>query len=265
MTKRENEYPTPQVTINYKLPLWKGEDVTSWLTQMNYAMNTLDDTLHAFALRTSITGDVPEELIRQLEANSAYIEKIKPIIVQVQTDINTINQHLNDNTEDITILQTAVSNLKANYAILDQKVHALEINLSVVENTANKNEQQIEQIWEEIHTIQEQLRNHIADYEETVNTVAEIKQAVEELQPKVSTVETDLDLLTRNFNTATGTIARLSAQVENHETRIEALEQTGLTPEMNEKIATMEQDIKDLQDLVAGATTILEGRNNSGA
>ena len=45
---KKSTVSTTNHTQNYDLPLWTGEDTTSWLTQMNDAMNKIDDGMWKF-------------------------------------------------------------------------------------------------------------------------------------------------------------------------------------------------------------------------
>lgn len=97
---------TTNHTANYDLPLWAGEDTTSWLTQMNDAMNKIDDGMvdaKSKALEVvSIAADA-KKLADETKAESAASAKI---VAGYNDRLTAAEEKIAEHTQDITNLNT---------------------------------------------------------------------------------------------------------------------------------------------------------------
>lgn len=133
-------------TKYFHLPLWRANDVTSWLYGINSAMMRIDDLFHMFALRTSIDGssdelaDAVNKLEKRVEClqadNTKNLETIANLSKVITDMISTGNirddkiKHIQDNSRYTRLLiegnGTAISNLKEKINMLEVKVIKLE-------------------------------------------------------------------------------------------------------------------------------------------
>lgn len=149
----EIKYFTP----NYKLPLWQHNTVTSWLIQMNYAMTQIDTVMHNLALRTSIDGDIPEELISAVEKLESQVNELQATaekVVLQESQIASIDSRL-------TTAQADISTLMINYKNLDTRMNTAENVLSNLQNEFDK--------------LQETFNQHITEYNSLADRVAALE------------------------------------------------------------------------------------------
>lgn len=106
-------------TPNYNLPLWEKDTITNWMSTMNYAMLTIDLSLHKLALGTPLDGDIPEELVNTVTSLEEWrqeaeerISTIELNLIALQKTVNGIQESLNQltikvdtNTRDIEELK----------------------------------------------------------------------------------------------------------------------------------------------------------------
>lgn len=97
MTNREKSInqvlTTSGHTTNYDLPLWEGQDVTSWLTTMNDAMDKIDTAIYDREVEiVNINKDVQAALDNANEASEKAEEAVieMPNVIKGLADTNTI-------------------------------------------------------------------------------------------------------------------------------------------------------------------------------
>lgn len=137
-TPETDEYSTP----NYKLPLWKSRTVTSWLTQMNYAMTTIDTVMHNLALRTSIDGTVPPELfstVEQLEKDVAELKNVALRVTEAEEAISRLQTTMAIATQDINTLRINYNNVDTRMTTAESAIQNLQTQIDKVETNANTN------------------------------------------------------------------------------------------------------------------------------
>lgn len=97
---------TTNHTANYDLPLWTGEDTTSWLTQMNDAMNKIDDGMvDAKSKALEVVGIAADakKLADETKAESAASAKI---VAGYNDRLTAAEEKIVEHTQDITNLNT---------------------------------------------------------------------------------------------------------------------------------------------------------------
>lgn len=97
---------TTNHTANYDLPLWTGEDTTSWLTQMNDAMNKIDDGMvDAKSKALEVVGIAADakKLADETKAESAASAKI---VAAYNDRLTAAEEKIVEHTKDITNLNT---------------------------------------------------------------------------------------------------------------------------------------------------------------
>lgn len=103
---KKSTVSTTNHTQNYDLPLWTGEDTTSWLTQMNDAMNKIDDGMvDAKSKALEVVGIAADakKLADETKAESAASAKI---VAGYNDRLTAAEEKIVEHTQDITNLNT---------------------------------------------------------------------------------------------------------------------------------------------------------------
>lgn len=103
---KDSTVTTTNHTANYDLPLWTGEDTTSWLTQMNDAMNKIDDGMvDAKSKALEVVGIAADakKLADETKAESAASAKI---VAGYNDRLTAAEEKIVEHTQDITNLNT---------------------------------------------------------------------------------------------------------------------------------------------------------------
>lgn len=132
------DYNTP----NYKLPLWKNNTVTSWMSQMNYAMATIDTVMHNLALRTSIDGSVPPELfstVEQLEKDVAALKDVALRMTQAETNITNLQTQMANVIQDVGTLLINYNNLDTRMTTAETAIQNLQGEINEVQSNVDSN------------------------------------------------------------------------------------------------------------------------------
>ena len=132
------DYSTP----NYKLPLWKQSTVTSWMSQMNYAMATIDTVMHNLALRTSIDGSVPPELfstVEQLEKDVAALKDVALRMTQAETNITNLQTQMANVIQDVNTLRINFNNIDTRMTTAESAIQNLQADVDEIQQNVNTN------------------------------------------------------------------------------------------------------------------------------
>lgn len=113
-------------TTNYRIPLYEGNDPTSYLTTYNETMELIDTSLHALALKVA-SGEVNDrQFISEISAIKARLDTAETIINTLKTELAKTNTSVSKNAEDISTLQsqlveqgTSIKNLLARVSALE--------------------------------------------------------------------------------------------------------------------------------------------------
>lgn len=96
------------VTQNFQLPIYNPDDITSWLTDFNGAMQLIDAALNAI----KTTADTAEVDLTSLEAQvnqlKTSVQTIGPDVEKAKQDITAINAQLLTVAGQIAALSSAV-------------------------------------------------------------------------------------------------------------------------------------------------------------
>lgn len=130
--------PEQRVTPNYKLPQWDATTVTSWLTQMNYAMLTIDTVMHNLALRTSFDGEIPPELISDVERLNAQMQTVAAQVADFDGRIALLETKQTSMETSLATAKQDIGTLQVNYSNLDTRVSTLELQMTNLTANVNK-------------------------------------------------------------------------------------------------------------------------------
>lgn len=138
---KESTTTTSAATVNYDLPQWNGEDVTSWMTNLNDAFNKIDSAMWAnhtaMAGYDKIASDL-QKLADGIKVDNAEIREALGIVQQGMADQLT---QLNQAKTDITNANLAISQLQTEDNALSAMIEDLQDDIgrvwSAVTNVGN--------------------------------------------------------------------------------------------------------------------------------
>lgn len=159
-------------TANYDLPLWEGEDYTSWMTQVNDAMNKIDTGIYEAKEATHSVvaiAENAEKLAQETKNESAESAKI----VQGYEDrLTAVEGTTAEHTTDLTNLQTRVDKQDTEIHSLksaDEKIltdiGTIQNNLVLVGQNTNANTESIKTNTTEISSLQNVQESMLTDIE----------------------------------------------------------------------------------------------------
>lgn len=113
-------------TTNYRIPLYEDNDPTSYLTTYNETMTSIDESLHALALKVA-SGEVNDrQFTAEISAIKGRLDTAENTINTLKTELATTNGKVSENSEDISTLQsqlveqgTSIKNLLARVSALE--------------------------------------------------------------------------------------------------------------------------------------------------
>lgn len=113
-------------TANYKIPLYEGNDPTSYLTTYNDTMELIDTSLHALALKVA-SGEINDrQFTAEISSIKGRLDNAESAIETIKTELANTNGKVSKNAEDISTLQTQLVEQGASIKNLIARVSALE-------------------------------------------------------------------------------------------------------------------------------------------
>lgn len=225
---------TTNHTANYDLPLWAGEDTTSWLTQMNDAMNKIDDGMvDAKSKALEVVGIAADakKLADETKAESAASAKI---VAGYNDRLTAAEEKIVEHTQDITNLNT--------------RSDQFDVELHSVQEVQKKTTADLATLAAKVDT-----NKSDADAKITANTeaIARTDANVATLSGKVTALETEVGEVSSATQTNTNAISAIN-------TTIDAIK--AKNTEQDGKIAANTTEITSLD----GRVTALEDGSGTG-
>ena len=122
-------------TTNYRIPLYEGNDPTSYLTTYNDTMELIDTSLHALALKVA-SGEVNDrQFTAEISAIKGRLDTAENTINTFKTELATTNGKVSENAEDVSTLQTQLVEQGASIKNLLARVSALETSFESFKTT----------------------------------------------------------------------------------------------------------------------------------
>lgn len=113
-------------TANYKIPLYEGNDPTSYLTTYNDTMELIDTSLHALALKVA-SGEVNDrQFTSEISSIKGRLDTAESMIETIKSELATTNGNVSKNAEDISTLQSQLVEQGTSIKNLIARVSALE-------------------------------------------------------------------------------------------------------------------------------------------
>ena len=194
---KKSTVSTTNHTQNYDLPLWTGEDTTSWLTQMNDAMNKIDDGMvDAKSKALEVVGIAADakKLADETKAESAASAKI---VAGYNDRLTAAEEKIVEHTQDITNLNT--------------RSDQFDVELHSVQEVQKKTTADLATLAAKVDT-----NKSDADSKISANTaaIAKTDENVATVTGKVTALETEVGEVSASTQSNTTAISAINASIE---------------------------------------------------
>lgn len=206
---RESTVSTTNHTQNYDLPLWTEGDKTSWLTQVNDAMNKIDSGMVDAKSKALEVVGIAADAKKLAEETSAESKESANIVAGYNDRLTAVEATSVEHTNDITALNTRCDQM-------DVEIHS-------VKETQRKTT-------EDLGTLSDQVTHNKEDADATKQSVSVLNGNVVELTGRVTTCEDDIVSIKSKDTTQDGQIASNTAEINSLDDRVTALEDGGSGP-----------------------------------
>lgn len=226
---KDSTVTTTNHTANYDLPLWTGEDTTSWLTQMNDAMNKIDDGMvDAKSKALEVVGIAADakKLADETKAESAASAKI---VAGYNDRLTAAEEKIVEHTQDITNLNTRSDQFDVElHSVKEvQKKTTADLATLAAKVDANKSD---------------------ADVKITANTkaIARIDANVATVSGKVTALETEVGEVSSTTQTNTNAISAINTTIDG--IKAKDTEQDGKIAANTTEITSLDNRVTALED-----------------
>lgn len=135
----------PHCTPYYHLPMWRANDVTSWMYGINKAMVEIDKLFHDFALRTGVDG-VPQDTIDKVVELEKQLESVKTDLQKDLKSVSELSTVIANLLAQDNIVQDKLKILNRNYASLDNRLTSMESGKVAQDEQLNKTNETVESL-----------------------------------------------------------------------------------------------------------------------
>lgn len=232
---------TTNHTANYDLPLWAGEDTTSWLTQMNDAMNKIDDGMvDAKSKALEVVGIAADakKLADETKAESAASAKI---VAGYNDRLTAAEEKIVEHTQDITNLNT--------------RSDQFDVELHSVQEVQKKTTADLATLAAKVDT-----NKSDADAKISANTaaIAKTDENVATVTGKVTALETEVGEVSSDTQSNTNAISAINTTIDG--IKAKDTEQDGQISTINTEVSSLDSRVTALED---GGGTFDPGKCNS--
>lgn len=235
---KKSTVSTSNHTQNYDLPLWAGEDTTSWLTQMNDAMNKIDDGMvDAKSKALEVVGIAADakKLADETKAESAASAKI---VAGYNDRLTAAEEKIVEHTQDITNLNTRSDQFDVELHSVQevQKKTTADLATLAAKVDANKSD---------------------ADTKISANTeaIARTDANVATVSGKVTALETEVGEVSATTQSNTTAIGAINGSIEDIKSKDTA--QDGQIDTINTEVSSLDSRVTALEDGSKTTKTIL--------
>lgn len=226
---KKSTVSTTNHTQNYDLPLWAGEDTTSWLTQMNDAMNKIDDGMvDAKSKALEVVGIAADakKLADETKAESAATAKI---VAGYNDRLTAAEEKIVEHTQDITNLNT--------------RSDQFDVELHSVQEVQKKTTADLATLAAKVDT-----NKSDADAKSSANTaaIAKTDENVATVTGKVTALETEVGEVSATTQTNTTAIGAINGSIEDIKSKDTA--QDGQIDTINTEVTSLDSRVTALED-----------------
>lgn len=220
---------TTNHTANYDLPLWAGEDTTSWLTQMNDAMNKIDDGMvDAKSKALEVVGIAADakKLADETKAESAASAKI---VASYNDRLTAAEEKIVEHTQDITNLNT--------------RSDQFDVELHSVQEVQKKTTADLATLAAKVDTNKSDADAKIAANTEAI---AKTDVNVATLSGKVTALETEVGEVSSATQSNTNAISAINTTIDG--IKAKDTEQDGQISTINTEVSSLDSRVTALED-----------------
>jgi len=232
---------TTNHTANYDLPLWAGEDTTSWLTQMNDAMNKIDDGMvDAKSKALEVVGIAADakKLADETKAESAASAKI---VASYNDRLTAAEEKIVEHTQDITNLNT--------------RSDQFDVELHSVQEVQKKTTADLATLAAKVDTNKSDTDAKIAANTEAI---ARTDANVATLSGKVTALETEVGEVSSATQTNTNAISTINTTID--AIKAKNTEQDGKIAANTTEITSLDGRVTALEDGGGGTVTVIKSK-----
>lgn len=188
-------------TTNYRIPLYEGNDPTSYLTTYNETMELIDESLHALALKVA-NGEVNDrQFTAEISAIKGRLDTAENAINTLKTELATTNGNVSENSEDISTLQTQLVEQGTSIKNLLARVSALETSFESFKSEQEQKNNGYEDSLSELSTrITNNAKKQDLKNNEFNNRIAENTENIENLKRGTAENTENIERLKRGTN-----------------------------------------------------------------
>lgn len=235
---KKSTVSTTNHTQNYDLPLWAGEDTTSWLTQMNDAMNKIDDGMvDAKSKALEVVGIAADakKLADETKAESAEIAKT---VAGYNDRLTAAEEKIVEHTQDITNLNT--------------RSDQFDVELHSVQEVQKKTTTDLATLAAKVDS-----NKSDADAKITANTeaIARTDANVAIVSGKVTALETEVGVLSDTTQSNTTAIGAINGSIEDIKSKDTT--QDGQIDTINTEVTSLDSRVTALEDGSKTTKTVL--------
>ena len=235
---KDSTVTTTNHTANYDLPLWAGEDTTSWLTQMNDAMNKIDDgMLDAKSKALEVVGIAADakKLADETKAESAASAKI---VAGYNDRLTAAEEKIVEHTQDITNLNT--------------RSDQFDVELHSVQEVQKKTTADLATLAAKVDT-----NKSDADAKISANTaaIAKTDENVATVTGKMTALETEVGEVSATTQSNTTAIGAINGSIEDIKSKDTA--QDGQIDTINTEVTSLDSRVTALEDGSKTTKTVL--------
>lgn len=236
---KKSTVSTTNHTQNYDLPLWAGEDTTSWLTQMNDAMNKIDDGMvDAKSKALEVVGIAADakKLADETKAESAASAKI---VAGYNDRLTAAEEKIVEHTQDITNLNT--------------RSDQFDVELHSVQEVQKKTTADLATLAAKVD-----VNKSDADAKITANTeaIAKSDANVATVSGKVTALETEVGEVSSTAQTNTNAISAINTTIDG--IKAKDTEQDGQISTINTELSSLDARVSTLEE--GGSVTAIKSK-----
>lgn len=241
---KDSTVTTTNHTANYDLPLWAGEDTTSWLTQMNDAMNKIDDGMVDAKSKALEVVGIAADAKKLADETKAESSASAQIVAGYNDRLTAVEEKIVEHTQDITNLNT--------------RSDQFDIELHSVQEVQKKTTADLATLAAKVDT-----NKSDADTKISANTqaIARTDANVATVSGKVTALETEVGEVSSTTQTNTNAISAINTTIDGIKAK---------DTEQDEKIAANTTEINSLDGRVTaledgGSVAVIKSKNYVGS
>lgn len=221
---KKSTVSTTNHTQNYDLPLWTGEDTTSWLTQMNDAMNKIDDGMvDAKSKALEVVGIAADakKLADETKAESAASAKI---VAGYNDRLTAAEEKIVEHTQDITNLNTRSDQFDVELHSVREVQKKTTADLATLAAKVDANKSDADANTEAIARTDANVATVSGKVTALETEVGEVSSATQTNTNAISAINTTIEIIKAKDTEQDGKIATNNTEINSLDSRVTALE-----------------------------------------